>query len=101
MLGAAGLSARWGLTELDDGEAEIQRIAIERAARLVVIADGSKIGTAANAVVAEADRIRTLVTDAGAPGDEVAALAALGVEIVIAGTADDAADAPADGAGPG
>ncbi len=101
VLGAAGLSARWGLTELDDGEAEIQRIAIERAARLVVIADGSKIGTAANAVVAEADRIRTLVTDAGAPGDEVAALAALGVEIVIAGTADDAADAPADGAGPG
>lgn len=101
VVGAAGLSAHWGLTELDDGEAEIQRIAIERADRLVVIADGSKIGTAANAVVAEAARIRTLVTDAGAPGDELAALAALGVEIVIAGTTDDAADAPADGAGPG
>ncbi len=101
VVGAAGLSARWGLTEVDDGEAEIQRIAIERADRLVVIADGSKIGTAANAVVAEAVRIRTLVTDAGAPDDEVAALAALGVEIVIAGAADDAADAPADGAGPG
>jgi DeoR family transcriptional regulator of aga operon/DeoR family fructose operon transcriptional repressor len=101
VVGAAGLSAHWGLTELDDAEAEIQRIAIERADRLVVIADGSKIGTAANAVVAEAARIRTLVTDAGAPGDELAALAALGVEIVIAGTTDDAADAPADGAGPG
>ena len=101
VVGAAGLSAHWGLTELDDGEAEIQRIAIERADRLVVIADGSKIGTAANAVVAEAVRIRTLVTDAGAPGDELAALAALGVEIVIAGRTDDSADAPADGAGPG
>ena len=42
--GAAGLSARWGITELDDAEAEIQRSAIERSDRVVVIADGSKIG---------------------------------------------------------
>ena len=38
---------------------------------VVVIADGSKIGGAANAVVADADRIRTLVTDPSAPGDEL------------------------------
>ena len=62
-----GVSARWGITELDDAEAEIQRSAIEPCRRLVVIADGSKIGAAANAVVADAERIRTLVTDATAP----------------------------------
>lgn len=95
IIGAAGLSAQWGLTELDDGDAEIQRLAIERSARLVVIADGSKIGSAANAVVAEAGVIRTLVTDAGAPASELAALRGLGLEIVIAG-----ADEPA-GAQPG
>jgi DeoR/GlpR family transcriptional regulator of sugar metabolism len=89
VLGAAGLSARWGLTELDDSEAEIQRLAIERSARVVVIADGTKIGVAANAVVAGIDRITTLVTDALAPADELAALRAAGIEIVIAGLADE------------
>jgi DeoR/GlpR family transcriptional regulator of sugar metabolism len=90
VLGAAGLSARWGLTELDDSEAEIQRLAIERSARVVVIADGTKIGVATNAVVAGIDRITTLVTDAFAPADELAALQAAGIEIVIAGLGDDA-----------
>jgi DeoR family transcriptional regulator, aga operon transcriptional repressor len=99
VVGVAGLSARWGLTELDDADAEVQRLAIERSARLVVIADGSKIGMAANAVVTDAARIRTLVTDRGAPEDELAALAALGVEIVIAGAAEDATEAPAGTAG--
>ncbi len=89
VLGAAGLSARWGLTELDDSEAEIQRLAIERSARVVVIADGTKIGVATNAVVAGIDRITTLVTDALAPADELAALRAAGIEIVIAGHGDD------------
>ncbi len=90
VIGAAGLSARWGLTEVDDDEAEIQRLAIERAARVVVIADGSKIGTSANAVVAEAASIQTLVTDRSAPALELTALAAAGLEIVIAGPNDEA-----------
>jgi DeoR/GlpR family transcriptional regulator of sugar metabolism len=89
VVGAAGLSVRWGLTELDDADAEIQRLAIERAGRLVVIADGSKIGTAANAVVADARGIQTLVTDEGAPADELAALSRIGVETIIAGGTDD------------
>jgi DeoR/GlpR family transcriptional regulator of sugar metabolism len=85
VIGAAGLSARWGLTEVDDADAEIQRTAIERSARVVVIADGSKIGTASNAVVGDARLIQTLVTDEEAPRSEIAKLAALGVEIVVAG----------------
>lgn len=91
VVGAAGLSARWGLTELDDADAEIQRLAIERADRLVVIADGSKIGMAGNAVVCEAGLIRTLVTDDGAPEAELADLADLGVECLVAGRTDDPA----------
>jgi DeoR/GlpR family transcriptional regulator of sugar metabolism len=88
VVGAAGLSARWGVTELDDGDAEVQRLAIERSARLVVIADGSKIGSAANAVVTDARRVRTLVTDEAASPTELAALGELGIEIVIAGPDD-------------
>jgi DeoR family transcriptional regulator, aga operon transcriptional repressor len=88
VIGAAGLSARWGLTELDDADAEIQRLAIERSARVVVIADGSKIGAAGNAVVADVGLIRTLVTDDGAPDAELAALRSRGLEIIIAGPGD-------------
>jgi len=85
LIGAAGLSARWGITELTDEEAEVQRSAIERADRLILMADGSKIGAATNAVVAGADRIATLVTDASADADELDRLRALGVQVVLAG----------------
>lgn len=84
VLGTAGLTARWGLTDLNDDEAEIHRVAIERSERLMVIADGSKLGVVTRAVVAAASVIHTLVTDSSAPENEVAQLRALGVEVVIA-----------------
>jgi Transcriptional regulators of sugar metabolism len=89
VIGAAGLSAQWGLTELDDDDAEIQRLAIERSARVVVIADGSKIGTAMNAIVTEAGAIQTLVTDESASTLELAALTGAGLDVVIAGPNED------------
>jgi len=88
VIGAAGYSTRWGLTELSDDEAEIQRVAIARAERVIVLADGSKVGRAATSVVAPAEATQTLVTDASAPAAELAALRALGVEVIIAGPGD-------------
>lgn len=93
VIGAAGLSATWGLTEVDGGEAEIQRLAIERSARVVVIADGSKIGTVTNAIVTDAGAIHTLVTDPSASPVELAALTAAGLDIVIASQDDEAPSA--------
>jgi DeoR/GlpR family transcriptional regulator of sugar metabolism len=84
VLGTAGLSARWGLTDFNDDEAEIHRIAIERSERLIVIADGSKVGAVAAAVVAPVTSIHTLVTDPTAPREELARLRDLGVEVVLA-----------------
>jgi len=84
VLGTSGLTARWGLTDINDDEAEIHRLAVERSERLMVICDGSKIGLVSPAVVAPAARIHTLVTDASAPVDELTHLAALGIEIVLA-----------------
>jgi DeoR/GlpR family transcriptional regulator of sugar metabolism len=84
VIGAAGLSARWGITELTDEEAEVQRTALERADRVVVIADGSKIGAATSAVVGAAERITTLVTDWTAPADELSRLRGAGIEIIVA-----------------
>ena len=82
MIGAA----RWGITDLSDDEAEVQRVAIARAERVIVLADGSKIGAAASAVVAPAEVVHTLVTDASAPPAELAALRDLGVEVSVAGS---------------
>ncbi|MGD0019134.1 MAG: DeoR/GlpR family DNA-binding transcription regulator [Candidatus Limnocylindrales bacterium] len=88
VLGTAGLTARWGLTDLNDEEAEIHRIAVERSERLMVIADGSKIGLATSSVVASAQSIQTLVTDASAPPGELEALRALGMKVVVAVAGD-------------
>jgi len=84
VLGTAGLTAKWGVSDLNDEEAEIHRVAIDRSERLMVIADGSKLGSVANAVVAPAAAINVLVTDASAPESELAGLRELGMEIVIA-----------------
>ena len=84
VIGTGGLSARRGLTDLNDDEAEINRVAVERSERLMVIADGSKLGQVTPAVVAPAAAIHVLVTDASAPLDELEQLRALGIEIVIA-----------------
>jgi DeoR/GlpR family transcriptional regulator of sugar metabolism len=83
VLGAAGLSARHGITELSDEAAEIQRLMIEHSDRLAVIADGSKLGQTTMASVASAARIDTLVTDDRAPTQELVELEALGIELVL------------------
>jgi DeoR/GlpR family transcriptional regulator of sugar metabolism len=82
ILGAAGLSAKHGITELSDEAAEIQRLMIEHSDRLVIVADGSKLGETTMASVAAADRISMLITDDKAPPQELIELEAVGVEIV-------------------
>lgn len=84
VIGAAGISARGGITELTDDEAEVQRVALERTRRLIVIADGSKLGVEMSAVVAPASRVSTLVTDRSAPAADLAALRDLGIDVVFA-----------------
>lgn len=83
VLGAAGVSAANGITELDDSAAEIQRLMIEQSTRLTVVADGSKLGATTMAAVAPARAINTLVTDSAAPAAELRELEALGVEVVV------------------
>jgi DeoR/GlpR family transcriptional regulator of sugar metabolism len=83
VLGAAGLSARDGISELDDDAAEVHRLMIEQSESLTVLADGSKLGQAAMAAVGPANRIDLLITDSSAPAQELIELEALGVRIVV------------------
>jgi DeoR family transcriptional regulator, aga operon transcriptional repressor len=84
VIGAAGISARWGITELTEEEAAVQRAALDRTERVIVIADGSKVGTATPIVVGPAKEVTTLVTDPSAPADELDRLRVAGVEVLIA-----------------
>ena len=84
VIGAAGISARWGITELTEEEAAVQRAALERTEQVIVIADGSKVGAATPIVVGPARQVTTLVTDPSAPSRELARLRGLGVEVLIA-----------------
>jgi len=88
VIGTAGLSARWGITELSEDEAEIQRVAINQAERVIVLADGSKLGVAQRMVVGSADVIETLVTDPSAPPAELEALGRLGMHVIVAGSSE-------------
>lgn len=83
VIGAAGISARWGITELSDHEAEIQRVAIARAASVIVLVDGSKMGRATSAIVGPATAVHMLVTDPSADGEEISALRALGIRVIV------------------
>ena len=86
VLGAAGLSARHGITELDDRVADVARLMVARAEHVVVVADGSKIGETALATVAPSGDVGTLVTDPSAPAEELRELETQGVRVVLATT---------------
>lgn len=87
VLGAAGLSASTGLTELYEEEAENHRRMIEQSDRVIVLADGSKFGEDTRAVVGPMSAVHVLVTDNSAPPHEVEAIRDCGTEVIVAGPA--------------
>jgi DeoR/GlpR family transcriptional regulator of sugar metabolism len=87
VIGAAGISARRGVTDLDDQEAGVIRAALERTERIVVLADGSKFGDVALSTVVPIERVSAIVTDASADAVEVDRIEREGVEVIVAGPA--------------
>lgn len=84
VLGACSMHPSVGLTTIGAGEAEVLREQARCAGRLMVATEGAKLGTTAAHVVAAAQDVAQLVTDAGAPEAELDALRALGVEVITA-----------------
>lgn len=82
--GVFGIDADAGVTGAHVREAATDREIIARARRLVVLADGSKIGRIGPARLADVDRVHTLVTDAGADAAKIADLRTHGVAVVTA-----------------
>ncbi|MCP2268500.1 DeoR/GlpR family DNA-binding transcription regulator [Actinokineospora diospyrosa] len=64
-----------------EGEASINRLMAERARKVVVIADSSKLGRHAFAQICPVSAMRLLITDSAAAADSVAAFQDAGVEV--------------------
>ena len=80
-LGADGVDPEAGLTTHHAMEAHTDRALIERAQRVVVVADSSKIGRVAFARICEIERVHEMITDAGADRGLLEQISQVGVEV--------------------
>jgi DeoR family transcriptional regulator, aga operon transcriptional repressor len=84
VLGTDGISSRGGATTHDDREARTNAAMATNSARLIVAADGSKVGRVTLAKVADIREVHDLVTDASADAAELDRIRAAGVTVHIA-----------------
>ncbi|MFD8010386.1 DeoR/GlpR family DNA-binding transcription regulator [Streptomyces sp. NPDC058955] len=82
VLGVDGLDPRLGVMTRQEDEASISRLFAERAQRVVVVADSSKMGKRAFARICGLDAVDVVVTDADAPADAVARLEDVGIKVI-------------------
>ncbi|SEJ65288.1 transcriptional regulator, DeoR family [Deinococcus reticulitermitis] len=61
-LGCNGVAAQPGVTNANHEEAEVKRVMVSRARRVVVVADHSKLGLVSPALIAPAQRVDILIT---------------------------------------
>jgi DeoR family fructose operon transcriptional repressor len=92
ILGANGVSARTGLTTSVYEETAINRLMVERSGgNVVVVADGSKIGVTSNFAGVPLAQVRTLITGPSADPQQLDAIRAAGVQVILAPGNDGAA----------
>jgi DeoR/GlpR family transcriptional regulator of sugar metabolism len=81
ILGVDAVDPRFGAATHDEGEADANRAMAERAQRVVVAADATKLGRRAFARVCDTAEISVLITDREAPEETVEEFTAQGVEV--------------------
>ena len=84
VLSACGIGPDGEVTAHDLQDAAVKRAAIASAARVVLVADGSKFGRSAMAVVAAAGELDVLVTDRSAPAAALRTMRAAHVRVTLA-----------------
>ena len=82
ILGVDGVDAELGVMAHQEDEASISRLFTERASRVVVVTDSSKMGRRAFARICGLDRIDLLVTDTGISPEATAQLTEAGVQVL-------------------
>jgi DeoR family transcriptional regulator of aga operon len=84
LIGVDGITAQDGIMTFDEAEAQTNRTLIERAQRVVVVADGSKVGRRALVRICPIQAVGELITDTSADPAELDRLRGMGVTIVLA-----------------
>lgn len=84
VIGCNGVDPVHGVTNANLPEAGVKALMLQRAARAVVVADGSKLGEVHLGRVGPVDAFDALVTDASAPSAVVAELEEAGLAVVTA-----------------
>ena len=84
IVGVDGISAAAGLTTHDEIEARTNAAMLDKAQRVVVVADGSKIGRVMLAHIAPITAIHEIVTDSTADEAELEAIRTAGVRVTVA-----------------
>lgn len=82
IVGTDGISAEGGVTTHDDIESKTNHSMIERAQRVIVVADGSKVGQKALAQLASINEVHVLITDSTADPAALASIQRAGVEVI-------------------
>lgn len=83
VLSPVALDPRHGAADFDLHEAEVARVMVANAAKVVMLADSSKLGKTSSVQYCTCDQINVLVTDTKAPADVVRAFGKAGVGRVI------------------
>jgi DeoR family transcriptional regulator, aga operon transcriptional repressor len=81
-VGVDGITAD-GITTHDETEARTDRMLISRAQRVVIVADGSKVGRLMLARIAPLDSVHELVTDASADPQSLETIRRAGVAVTV------------------
>jgi DeoR/GlpR family transcriptional regulator of sugar metabolism len=82
-IGANGIEAQHGVTNVNIAEAEMKFLFIQAAQRRVVLGDSSKVGNVALAKIAGLDQIDLLITDEQADPDELSRLKDFGLQVKL------------------
>lgn len=82
-LGVDGIDSVGGISTHDEIEANTDHCLIATSRRIVVLADGSKVGKRAFSRIGDIGEIQTLVTDGSADAEELDRIRATGVDVVV------------------
>lgn len=83
VLGVDGITADEGLTTHDEVEARTNYAMVARSQRVIVAVDSSKVGVPTLAKMADVSEIDVLVTDSGAPEDQLERFRDAGVQVYV------------------
>lgn len=83
-LGIDGIDAQTGVSTSDLLEAQLNRIMVSMAARVIAVCDSSKFGRHSLTTIVPLSKLDSVVTDKQIPGEDLKALKKAGVEVILA-----------------